>query len=239
MGNVTGFMDFERVEEGHEPVKKRVKNFREFVHHARARTRPRSRARAAWTAARRSATAAARSTTSFRTSTTWSIAPTGRWRSRRSTRPTTSPSSPAASVRRRARKPARSTSTTSRSASSRSSTRSSTAPGPRAGSLPRPPAETTGKKVAVVGSGPAGLAAAQQLARAGHAVTVFEKNDAIGGLLRYGIPDFKMEKLHIDRRVAQMQAEGRRLPHRRARRRAEGRRGRDRLVAASRSAPMS
>ena len=56
--------------------------------------------------------------------------------------------------------------------------------------------------------GPAGLAAAQQLARAGHAVTVFEKNDAIGGLLRYGIPDFKMEKTHIDRRVEQMQAEG-------------------------------
>jgi glutamate synthase (NADPH/NADH) small chain len=72
----------------------------------------------------------------------------------------------------------------------------------------RPPAAKTGKKVAIVGSGPAGLAAAQQLARAGHSVTVFEKNDAIGGLLRYGIPDFKMEKLHIDRRIAQMQEEG-------------------------------
>ena len=66
----------------------------------------------------------------------------------------------------------------------------------------------SGKTVAVVGSGPAGLAAAQQLARAGHSVTVFEKNDRIGGLLRYGIPDFKMEKSHIDLRVAQMQAEG-------------------------------
>ena len=66
----------------------------------------------------------------------------------------------------------------------------------------------TGKKVAVVGSGPAGMAAAQQLARAGHAVTVYEKNDRVGGLLRYGIPDFKMEKSHIDRRVEQMQAEG-------------------------------
>ncbi len=74
--------------------------------------------------------------------------------------------------------------------------------------LPQPPAVKTGKKVAVVGSGPAGLAAAQQLARAGHDVTVFEKNSRIGGLLRYGIPDFKMEKTHIDRRVEQMQAEG-------------------------------
>ena len=66
----------------------------------------------------------------------------------------------------------------------------------------------TGKKVAVVGSGPAGMAAAQQLARVGHSVTVFEKNDRIGGLLRYGIPDFKMEKYHIDQRVAQMEQEG-------------------------------
>lgn len=73
---------------------------------------------------------------------------------------------------------------------------------------PQVPSRKTGKKVAIVGSGPAGLAAAQQLARAGHDVTVFEKNDRIGGLLRYGIPDFKMEKSHIDRRIEQMQAEG-------------------------------
>ncbi|HYN58313.1 MAG TPA: glutamate synthase subunit beta [Rubrivivax sp.] len=73
---------------------------------------------------------------------------------------------------------------------------------------PQPAAHQTGKSVAVVGSGPAGLAAAQQLARAGHAVTVFEKNSRIGGLLRYGIPDFKMEKSHIDRRIDQMAAEG-------------------------------
>jgi len=73
---------------------------------------------------------------------------------------------------------------------------------------PQLPKHKTGKKVAVVGSGPAGLAAAQQLARVGHDVTLFEKNDRVGGLLRYGIPDFKMEKIHIDRRVEQMKAEG-------------------------------
>ena len=73
---------------------------------------------------------------------------------------------------------------------------------------PVPAAQQSGKRVAVVGSGPAGLACAQQLARAGHAVVVFEKNDRIGGLLRYGIPDFKMEKSLIDRRLEQMKAEG-------------------------------
>jgi glutamate synthase (NADPH) small chain len=74
--------------------------------------------------------------------------------------------------------------------------------------VPVPAAQKTGKKIAVVGSGPAGMAAAQQLARAGHAVTVIEKNDRVGGLLRYGIPDFKMEKHLIDRRIEQMEAEG-------------------------------
>jgi glutamate synthase (NADPH/NADH) small chain len=73
---------------------------------------------------------------------------------------------------------------------------------------PEPAVKKTGKRVAVVGSGPAGMAAAQQLARAGHSVTVFEKADRVGGLLRYGIPDFKMEKQGIDRRVEQMEAEG-------------------------------
>ena len=73
---------------------------------------------------------------------------------------------------------------------------------------PEPPEHATGKRVAVVGSGPAGLAAAQQLRRAGHSVTVYEKNDRIGGLLRYGIPNFKLEKHIVDRRIAQMKAEG-------------------------------
>jgi len=73
---------------------------------------------------------------------------------------------------------------------------------------PQPPDAASGRSVGVVGSGPAGLAAAQQLARAGHAVTVYERDDALGGLLRYGIPDFKLEKHHIDRRLAQMRAEG-------------------------------
>ena len=74
--------------------------------------------------------------------------------------------------------------------------------------VPQPAAARTGRRVAVVGSGPAGLAAAQQLTRAGHDVAVFERADRIGGLLRYGIPEFKMEKRHLDRRLAQMEAEG-------------------------------
>jgi glutamate synthase (NADPH/NADH) small chain len=74
--------------------------------------------------------------------------------------------------------------------------------------VPQPAPAPSGRSVAVVGSGPAGLAAAQQLARAGHAVTVYERDDALGGLLRYGIPDFKLEKNHIDRRLAQLRAEG-------------------------------
>jgi len=73
---------------------------------------------------------------------------------------------------------------------------------------PQRPVELTGRRVAVVGSGPAGMAAAQQLTRAGHEVTVYERDDALGGLCRYGIPDFKMEKRHVDRRIEQMVAEG-------------------------------
>lgn len=76
---------------------------------------------------------------------------------------------------------------------------------------PQVPQRLTGHTVAVVGSGPAGLAAAQQLTRAGHTVAVYERDDAVGGLLRYGVPDFKLEKIHIDRRLAQMEAEGTRF----------------------------
>ena len=101
----------------------------------------------------------------------------------------------------------------------RSSARSSIAAGKKAGSRRSSPPRGTGKRVAVVGSGPAGLACAQQLARAGHAVTLFEKNDRIGGLLRYGIPDFKMEKHLIDRRMRADGGRRRRVPHRRRGRR--------------------
>src|ERR1700691_2536597 len=83
--------------------------------------------------------------------------------------------------------------------------------GASGGVVPLPPSSLSGFSVAVVGSGPAGLAAAQQLTRAGHAVTVFERDDKPGGLLRYGIPEFKMEKAHLDRRLDQLAAEGTRF----------------------------
>ena len=134
-------------------------------------------------------------------------------------RPTTSRSGRAGCARRPARARASWASTTTPSPSRPSRSRSSSARSSRAGSCPRPPAVRTGKKVAVVGSGPAGLAAADQLNRAGHAVTVFERSDRIGGLLRYGIPEFKMEKRFLDRRLAAHGEGGRRLPDRRRRRR--------------------
>ncbi len=127
------------------------------------------------------------------------------------TRPTTSRSSPGGCARRRASRRACSASTSPRSRSSRSRSPSSTGPSPTARVSPQPPERLTGKTVAVVGSGPAGLAAAQQLTRAGHTVAVFERADRIGGLLRYGIPEFKMEKSVLDRRLAQMEAEGTRF----------------------------
>ena len=137
---------------------------------------------------------AARSTTSSRSGTIWSIAACGRKRSSACTRPTTSPSSPGGSAPRRAKARACSASTSRRSRSRTSSAPSSTRAWKRAGSFPSRPRVRTGKKVAVVGSGPAGLAAAAQLNRAGHTVTVFERADRIGGLLMYGIPNMKLDK---------------------------------------------
>ncbi|MEO5883824.1 MAG: glutamate synthase subunit beta [Caldimonas sp.] len=207
MGNVTGFMNFERVEEDHEPVKKRVKNFREFVHTLNEDEAKIQSARCmdcgtpfcnsgcpvnniipdfndlVYRADWRLAFSVLDSTNNF-PEFTGRICP--------------APCEEACTLN-----------INNEPVGIKSIEHAIIDRAWEEGwVLPRPPAEKTGRKVAVVGSGPAGLAAAQQLARAGHAVTVFEKNDAIGGLLRYGIPDFKMEKSHIDRRVAQMQAEG-------------------------------
>ena len=123
-------------------------------------------------------------------------------------RPTTSRSSPAGCALPRARARACSASTTTRSRSRASRTQIIERAFQEGWIQPRPPATRTGKRIAVVGSGPAGLAAASQLNAAGHWVTVFERADRIGGLLRYGIPEFKMEKRVLDRRLGIMEAEG-------------------------------
>jgi glutamate synthase (NADPH/NADH) small chain len=144
---------------------------------------------------------------SFPIGTIWCITGVGKMRFGSCTRPTTSPNLPAGFVPRRAKHLACSASISLRSRSSRSKKISWIAVCGRLDST-RATGGRTGKKVAIVGSGPAGLAAAQQLCRAGHSGVVYEKADRIGGLLRYGIPEFKMEKRIIDRRLEQMSAEG-------------------------------
>ena len=148
------------------------------------------------------------------------------------TRPTTSRSSPAGCARRRAKASCvLGINDDPVTIKCDRGCRSSSARSTKAGSSPRPPAARTGKRVAVVGSGPAGLAAADQLNRAGHLVTVFERADRIGGLLRYGIPEFKLEKRFLDRRLALMEQEGVVFRHRRQRRRRRA--GRRRCGASS------
>ena len=164
--------------------------------------------RAAWTAASRSATPAARSGISSPSGTTSCTATTGTRRASGCTPPTTFPSSPAGSARRRARPRACSASTSRRSRSSRSRSRSSTARGKRAGfrrscRKSRPASASRWWAPARPGSRPR-----SSCTRAGHDVTVYERADRVGGLLRYGIPEFKMEKRHLEQRVAQMSAEG-------------------------------
>ena len=168
------------------------------------------RVRAAWIAACRFARAnrAARSTTSFPSGTTSSTRAAGRMRSTGCTRRTTSPSSPAAPALPRAKAPACWASPIRRSRSRTSRTRSSTAALPKAGSRRSRRRERTGKRVAIVGSGPAGLAAAAQLNKVGHHVTVYERADRIGGLLMYGIPNMKLDKGVVQRRVDLLAAEG-------------------------------
>jgi glutamate synthase (NADPH) small chain len=207
MGNVTGFMDYERVEEDHEPVPKRVKNYREFVFTLKEDQAKVQSARCmdcgtpfcnsgcpvnniipdfndlVYRADWKNAFATLDSTNNF-PEFTGRICP--------------APCEAACTLN------------INDVAVGIKSIEHAIIDHAWAEGLvvPKPPAAATGKTVAVVGSGPAGLAAAQQLARVGHSVTVFERNDAIGGLLRYGIPDFKMEKSHIDKRIEQMRAEG-------------------------------
>jgi glutamate synthase (NADPH/NADH) small chain len=207
MGNVTGFLNYERVEEDHEPVKKRVKNFREFVHTLKEDEAKVQSARCmdCGTPFCNSGCPVNNIIPDFNDlvyRADWKMA----WSVLDSTNnfpEFTGRICPA---------PCEEACTLNINDDPVGIKSIEHAIIDRAWAegwvVPRPPHHRTGKKVAVVGSGPAGLAAAQQLARAGHGVTIFEKNDAIGGLLRYGIPDFKMEKAHIDRRVAQMQAEG-------------------------------
>ena len=208
MGKVTGFLEIER-EQADTPqaLKSACRTGLKSISRSLKKSSA-SKAPAAWIAAFPSATPAARSTTSSPTGTTSPTTAAGRARFAACTPPTTFPSSQAASAPRPAKlscvlginQPPVSIKLIERSIVERA--------WDEGWIQPEPPEHNTGKRVAVVGSGPAGLAAAQQLRRAGHSVTVYEKNDRIGGLLRYGIPNFKLEKHILDRRLQQMRAEG-------------------------------
>ena len=208
MGKITGFLEFKRAERKYAPVAERVKHWREFVQAAAARRTRRSRPPAAWTAASPIVTPAARSTTRSPTGTTSSIH--ADWKQAAQNLHSTNnfpevtgrvcPAPCEAACTLNIDDVPVAIKTIECAIADRGFEEGWIAP--------EPPETKTGKRIAIVGSGPAGLAAAQQLARAGHDVHVYEKNAKPGGLLRYGIPDFKMEKGIIDRRVKQMEAEG-------------------------------
>jgi len=207
MGNVTGFMDFERVEEDHEPVPERVKNYREFVftlNEDKAKVQS-ARCMDCGTPFCNSGCPVNNIIPDFN-----DLVYRADWKNAFATLDSTN--NFPEFTGRICPAPCEAACTLNINDDPVGIKSIEHAIIDRAWAegfvVAKPPAAKTGKAVAVVGSGPAGLAAAQQLARVGHSVTVFERNDAIGGLLRYGIPDFKMEKSHIDRRIAQMEAEG-------------------------------
>ena len=210
MGKITGFMELERIQEVALPPAERVRNYREFI--ARAQGRRGVEAGRALHGLRHPVLpdAAARSTTSFPTGTTSSTAQ--QWRTALDVLHSTN--NFPEFTGRVCPAPCEAACTLNINddpVGIKSIEHFIIDKGWDEGwVVPQPPLAKTGKRVAVVGSGPAGLACAQQLARAGHDVVVFEKADRIGGLLRYGIPDFKMEKHLIDRRMAQMSSRGRR-----------------------------
>ncbi len=217
MGKVTGFLEFERDDRDYQPVEERIRHWREFVlplpeeeireqaralHGLRRALLPRHRPD------RRRSRPAARSTTRSRTGTTSSTGATGR-RPRVNLHSTNNFPEVTGRV---CPAPCEASCTLNIDDNPVTIKTIECAIADRAFESgwikPEPPSHKTGKKVAVVGSGPAGMACAQQLARAGHDVHVYEKHAKAGGLLRYGIPDFKMEKGIVDIRVEQMQAEG-------------------------------
>jgi glutamate synthase (NADPH/NADH) small chain len=207
MGKVTGFLEFERLEEGYAPVAQRVRHYKEFViglDNDQARTQA-ARCMDCGTPFCNSGCPVNNVIPDFN-----DLVFTDRWREAASVLHSTN--NFPEFTGRICPAPCEAACTLNVNAAPVGIKSIEHAIADRAWSegwiVPRPAAAKSGRKVAVVGSGPAGLAAAQQLARAGHDVTVFEKNDRIGGLLRYGIPDFKMEKSHIDRRVEQMKGEG-------------------------------